>query len=512
MQQELVMFKTLFQGLSRAHTTVKLLDQYEEKKSGGRKRKATVYWQHEDITEKHYSDHLTGECGLGITPVTDAGTCFFGVIDIDDYVWSENRLRNICHRIEQLKFPLMASRSKSGGVRLYAFCEESPAYLMIRYLRVCAATLGFPKAEIFPKTENLVTDRKDVGHAITLPYFGEDSLGFNAEGPISLTEFLRLALSKLCKTTALQNIPGLNLEGIEEFSDGPPCLQALSINGFPEGGRANGLFNVGVYLRLKHSENGPARYLEEYHRKYISPELEPKEVKGLIKSLSKKEYWYRCKEEPIHSVCNRELCLTRKFGVSSGNGESNIQIDSITKLDTKPPLWLFRMNNRSIEMETEDFASLQPFIKICIEHLHLIPNVTATRLKHMIQSAMSKGIEVIEAPPDASLAGQCLLLFHQYLQSKVPAKTKSDIVYGAPWYEDGYVYFRGKDFTDFLDMEHFRKLDCRKVWSVLREYNMLQGGEDKGSVSIRVNDRVVKVRAIKYDKPQFVVQDDLEDF
>lgn len=33
----------------------------------------------------------------------------------------------------------------------------------------------------------------------------------------------------------------------EEIKDGPPCLQALMRQGFPEGTRNNGLFNIGVY-------------------------------------------------------------------------------------------------------------------------------------------------------------------------------------------------------------------------------------------------------------------------
>lgn len=508
MQQEAAIFSRLFRGLCRSFTTVKLLDEYEELEKGGRKRLAEVRWKHKLVKIEQYAQHLTGTNGLGITPVNDEGTCYFGVIDIDEYIWSENRLKNLLNRIGQLQLPLVAGRSKSGGVRLYAFCEESPANIMIQFLKTCAVTLGFGKAEIFPKTANLVAERKDVGHAITLPYFGEDGHAFSLEGPLTLQEFIKLALSKLCKTSDLRKVPGVQLENVAEFSDGPPCLQSLSINGFPEGGRKNALFNIGVYLRLKHADTGPARFLDEYNRKFMRPALDSKEVQDLLKQLPKKDYWYKCKAEPICSACNKDLCLTRKYGIGSGSGESNIKIGAMTKYTTNPPVWLVEINNRSIEMETENFVNMQSFIKICIEQLHIVPNISTIKLRHMLNEALAPGrLQTIEAPSDASLDGQCLNLLHQFLQSKPPGAVKDDLVFGAPWYEDGYVHFRGKDFTDYLDMENFRKLDSRRISLILRRFSIDKGGDGKCSVAFRINERVIKCRRIKYDKPIFAQQE-----
>ena len=508
------MFATLFRGLSRAYTSVELTDVYEDRGAKGRKREAKTFWVHEPVTVEVFERHLTGEMGMGVTPVTDAGTAFFGVIDIDDYVWSEKRISNLCHRIEQFKLPLLPARSKSGGVRLYLFCEESPAKLVIMYLKTCAVMLGFAGVEVFPKTENLVTERGDVGQAISLPYFDGDKTtcsGFGLSGTLPLEKFITSALSMLCTTAALRAIPGLHLENTEEFADGPPCLQGLSINGFPEGSRNNALFNIGVYLKLKHADEGPERYLDEYNLRMMQPPLDSKNVQGLLKSLKKKTYFYKCKQEPICNACNKELCLTRKYGIGSGNGESNIVLGGMTKLNLRPPIWLIEINNRRVQMETDDFTNLQRFITVCIEQLHLVPNVSLGKLRSMLQKSLDN-VQVEDAPVDASLEGQCVTLFQQFLQSRPPAKVKDDIVFGSPWYDEGYVYFRGKDFMDFLDMEKFRQLDSRRVYAILREFNLAQGGESKECAQFRINDRVIRVRCVKYDKPVFTVDETQEDY
>lgn len=515
MKQEAQMFSMLFKGLDRAYQKVTLLDTWEDRGTKGKKRDATVFWIKKQVTVETYERHLNGKQGIGIGTVTDSNTCFFGVIDIDDYTLSDKYSLNLCHRIEQLKLPLIPAKSKSGGLRLYVFCEETPGNIVSNYLRCCASLLAFPKdmkVEFFPSAANIIKEREDYGKGIALPYFNSDKTtcaAFWKEKILTTSEFIKLALSKLCRTTDLKNIPGIDLGNAAEFSDGPPCLQSLSINGFPEGTRDSALYQMGVYLRLKHGDDAPDRYLDEYNDKFLKPPLDSNSVVKAMRSVKSKSYWYKCKEEPFCNSCNKDLCLTRKYGIGSGKGESNIVIGAMTKLDTTPPIWLVEVNNRRIQMETEDFTDIRRFTIICIEKLHIIPNLTLARLKLMVNKSLETATTE-DAPEDASIPGQCLALFHQYLHSKPPAKNKEEVIFGAPWYEEGHVYFRGKDFTDYLEMEKFR-LDSRKVWTILREFNLEKGGS-KDQTTFRINDQVIKVRRIKFDKPNFVVEIEDEDF
>ena len=78
------------------------------------------------------------------------------------------------------------------------------------------------------------------------------------------------------------------------------------------------MFNVGVYLKKSDPENWQTE-IEEYNRKYVHPPLPAQEVLKLIGTLKKKEYNYKCSDEPIKSYCNVAKCRGCKFGVGGGN-------------------------------------------------------------------------------------------------------------------------------------------------------------------------------------------------
>jgi hypothetical protein len=98
--------------------------------------------------------------------------------------------------------------------------------------------------------------------------------------------------------------------------DGPPCLQTLCTQRISEGGRNNGLFNIGVYLRKAYPDSWESEILI-YNAKYLDPPLPLNEVNLVAKQLGKKDYAYKCKDAPICDYCNADVCKTRKFGIEA---------------------------------------------------------------------------------------------------------------------------------------------------------------------------------------------------
>jgi hypothetical protein len=102
------------------------------------------------------------------------------------------------------------------------------------------------------------------------------------------------------------------------FDDGPPCLQTLARSGVAEHqGRNNTLFQIGVYLRKKWPDRWETK-LEEANHLYMQPALPSEEVVGVKRSLAKKDYGYKCADEPMCSVCDKPTCLRRQYGVGGG--------------------------------------------------------------------------------------------------------------------------------------------------------------------------------------------------
>ena len=107
------------------------------------------------------------------------------------------------------------------------------------------------------------------------------------------------------------------LETNDALPEGPPCLQALVQQGFPQGTRNNGLFAIGVYCRKAFPDNWEQE-IETKNTECMDPPLDSKEVQLIVKQVGKKDYNYKCNDQPLSSFCNSALCRTRKHGIGGG--------------------------------------------------------------------------------------------------------------------------------------------------------------------------------------------------
>jgi hypothetical protein len=181
-----------------------------------------------------------------------------------------------------------------------------------------SASLGFASSEIFPKQSEILSERGDTGNFLNMPYFGGDDTtrySLDKNGDVNtLTQFLDYADEVQVPPETLEKFKVIKNEK-QALKDGPPCLQFLVTQGFPQGTRNNGLFSLGIYAKLSDPDNWEDK-LEEYNREYLSPPLGSSEVLTILKQLKTKEYNYKCNDQPICAHCNSGVCKTRKFGIS----------------------------------------------------------------------------------------------------------------------------------------------------------------------------------------------------
>jgi hypothetical protein len=283
-----------------------------------------------------WKQHVDGKRPLGIIPIREDGSARWGCVDIDQY---DINLLDVVKRVEQQKLPLVPCRSKSGGLHLFLFASEpAPAAVMQSALGSVAAALGFADSEIFPKQTTLDAKRGDMGNWAIAPYYGgtfggklKMQHGLKKTGAeqtlaefVSFAEKQRVTPDKLPELQKLRPLPpppkpttprnATTPAPNEPFGDGPPCLQVMAGgDGFPEGGRNNALFHIGVYLRKAHPNEWEDR-LRDDNQKYMRPPLGNKEVDSVIASLDSKKYQYKCKDQPMASHCDANLCRTRLYG------------------------------------------------------------------------------------------------------------------------------------------------------------------------------------------------------
>jgi hypothetical protein len=313
-------FRCLFAGSDRAHGIY-----VAQRTAPGQKAEGTAKTMNGPASTALWERHLdgTGKFNLGVIPLDPAGRCRWGAIDVDQY---DLDLPALARRCRELDLPLLLCRSKSGGAHLYLFLTEpADPRAVVDALRRCAKRLGYPKAEVFPKQTKL--EGRDRGNWLNMPYFGgEDSLRYaldpatgealSTEDFVARAETMRVAEGELPAIGCGAPEP----EGDELLAGAPPCLVALARDGLTEGARNNGLFNFGVFLKKKYPDDWRRR-LEALNRAKLAPPLPSQEVRGIGKSVGRRDYFYKCKDEPIRSVCDRTACLKCAFGVGGGKGD-----------------------------------------------------------------------------------------------------------------------------------------------------------------------------------------------
>jgi len=447
----------LFAGNDRAHGTFQVSNSDAEGKKKGAARVLR-----EQTTIEHWQKHLDGEVGLGIIPIKDNNSCHWGAIDIDEY--------NINHadytkRLEKYNLPAVVCRSKSGGAHIFFFFKkEIPAEDLQPKLTEIAAALGSAGCEVFPKQTHLLVDRGDTGNFLNMPYFAGDRTtryGFDLEGnSLGVEEFIAFATKRVsdpAKFLATKIAPS---KAQELLPDGPPCLQQLCAQGFGEGSRNNSLFSLGVYARLSDPDNWE-QLIAKYNLEYLKPPLGHAEVGTIIKQLQKKDYFYKCEDQPIASFCNKSMCLTRKFGV--GPGQTNNDLSSLTKIDGDPPIWILTVDSKRVELSTEALVTQSQFQRECVSQINKFPITVNGRAWQTRMQMLLDNVTIVEVPPDATHKGEFEDLLFSFCCDRARGETRDDILQGIAVWLEGKVYFQIKDIKKHLSVNNFNHYTSNRV-------------------------------------------------
>ena len=432
----------------------------EEQASGKKKKEGVAQTIRQPVTEELWQNHLAGNKTLGIIPIRSDSTCLWGAIDIDDYSLD---LKTFAIRVYKKNLPLIPFRSKSGGCHLIVFFKTPiKAAIVQSKLGEIAASLGYGRSEVFPKQTRILVEKGDLGNWLNMPYFGGDNgtrYALNDKGKaLKLAELLALAKKTRITLKVFEKIKVVETGGL--LPDGPPCLQALIEQGFPQGTRNNGLFALGVYCRMAFPDNWQQK-LEELNAKCMDPPLESKEVQTIIKQVGKKDYNYKCNDQPIASFCNAAVCRTRTYGIGGGAMPT---MQGLRKLPTDQPVWFLEVNSVTLELTTEQLQIQPKFQKACMDYINYMPpKVNDRAWQTLIQGLLDK-CHVMEKPPEAGIGDQFIELLSTFCaDGRLRANSKEELLLGRPWAgadpnDDDLVkvFFRLRDLEEFLVRNGFK--------------------------------------------------------
>ena len=425
-------FSELFSGNKSCYG----VHQYGENLNNKRKRVGKSWTEKTQVTSALYNDHLNGKRGLGIIPIDEGNKCSFVAIDIDIYE-EQSYISKICTIINKYNLPISPFLSKSSGVHLYLFFKRTiSAKKAIEKGHQVARLFDMPY-ELFPKQASLGSGAK--GNWINLPYYGgfqggKLGRGVDIETEASLDIRTALAIAQENKTSISE------LDSFIDalpFSDGPPCLQRISILGGPvEGGRNTFLFNSGIYFKQK----DPAELDQALYELNdgLNSSVDSTELKTVISSLSKKDYLYTCDKEPICSVCDKSACLDKKYGVGfrSESLDSEIELGVLTVLvgQGKSYTWEVRKSSQRALLHFnshKDLLTQDVFVEeILKEFNYKVSKLKTDKWDRLLNSALSDAvIEEVNVDDDYTKQGQLLKVVLKYFSTSATASV-DDVLQG----------------------------------------------------------------------------------
>lgn len=487
-------FKAIFAGLETAYGQTKMKDELSE----NGKHEAKSFTKKEIVTDLLWQKHLNGdEPALGIVPIREDNKCKWGCIDIDTYPFDH---KEFIKKIRDKDLPLILFRSKSGGAHVFLFTKEFvAASLMRERLKKIAGCLGYAKVEVFPKQDYIRADRGDTGSFLNVPYHGNNKTiryAFDDNGePLKIEDFFNLYDKYSLTEKELFNLKIDESNNTDEFLKGaPPCLQTILKDGMPEGGRNDMMYNIGVYLKKRFPNEWQTK-MYVYNEQYMKPPLQHIEITKSIESVGKKDYRYKCKQEPIVSFCNSKTCSKREFGV--GDDVPAPEITGISKYPSDPPIYFVNIDGLSVEVDNITLHDPEKFSVACMDQI-LKPMLPVGKIvwRKILIKLFSKLTE-LDAPESSKTDVQIKDLLADFI-NKAPGKKIDDLKRGLPFTENDVTHFKFTDLWKYLQRSKSWSLPKQRTLKLIDE--LFEAKEEMIKID-KKSVRAIKMPTIKLDKP-----------
>ena len=363
--------------------------------------------------------------------------------------------------------------------------------------------LGYAGSEIFPKQTEILVERGDTGNFLNLPYHGGIRglrYTFEAGGNAASLESFYSIYDEWSQTREqIESIVVKKAEVVEIFPDGPPCLNQLAKEGFGEGSRNNALFNLAVYRKQADSDNWEDKVMED-NQKYMTPPLSFQEVKQLMGSIGKRGYdKYRCKDQPICGVCNAAKCRTKKFGVGFTDEQMPL-LETLTKINSNPPQWFLTVDERRVELKTEQLHNPNLFAIAVLEQANVVsPIPKAADWREIYVKPLMNNLQEIEPLESLDPVNQIINLLYDFTVNRPQARTKEDILRKMSWTDEGHTYFRLDDFYMFCKKNSW-EIDKTKTANLIKTLKDIFVAEERPVIKDQ-QPRLIKIKAMKKEKP-----------
>ena len=447
------------------------------------KIKPKYTWAKESIQPIHYQQHLDGKISIGIQPCTKEGKTSFGCIDVDPKNYKEFNIPILLSYIEKYNLPLVPCRSKSGGLHIYLFLKEE---ISAQQIRDALLTLLLPlelkrTTELYPKQVELIPDEDGnlSGNFINLPYFNKNETNRYAidknNTQLSLEQFIKIvyerqltpqqlgALVIRCEEEVLKG-------GDPEFQDGPPCLQRISKTKLGDG-RDRFMYNYMVFAKKKYKEKWPDKVNEA--NKYFKIPWSLKEINDKIKHWSKDTAGHTCNDEILEPKCMKHICVKRTYGVASDATSVFPLISGLQIIHYTTPRLRFMVekpDGKPVQCEATDPTAMttqKKLLDLIWLQAHFYPDPLPPKQYRVFLNQVIKNPTVIHPAQGTQDKDQLYQHLYTFCVNSAQADSKTDILGGLCWTDNGYHYFLFSAFFETLPQRW--KMDSKDTGILMKQ-------------------------------------------
>ena len=215
-----------------------------------------------------------------------------------------------------------------------------------------------------------------------------------------------------------------------EHADSPPCVQTLLSRPI-ETYRNESLFAIGVYYRKRWPEEWRDMLADtNLDRDQLIESLPTSEVRKIADSIRKKDYGYRCAQQPCRDLCDRDACLKRKYGITPEEAQLDniLNVQQLIKIDTRPATYYLIIDGHKIMVDSvELLLSPQRLRALLVENNDVFIPPIPKKDHEIMMHRLFETMETIEAPEEAGEYGQLVEAIQQYFD-----RTPLDVDYSDP--------------------------------------------------------------------------------
>ena len=461
-------FRNIFKGLDERFGYH--IADYEE---GDGKKSGTSKTSNYGHTLEMWKAHLEGKKfqvktnsgfiqadSLGLCPINKNSKCTWGAIDLDNYKPS---IPELFKKLKSLNVPVIAFRSKSGGIHLYLFLtEEVPALLMREKLHSIKNIFGVEQPDkIFPVQKYLNLEKGSAGSWINLPYYNaaktERYMIKENGDPATLEEFFETYQKSKITPAQLKKLKSNIDEGEsgDWFKEGPPCMQSLAKFGVEKKVRNETLLDMTRYIKLRYPEKWRDK-AGEYNKKIFIPPMDYTEVNTVIGSREKKDYPYRCNSDWLKPHCDRAKCMLRKFGVGNAKGGNNVVLGPLSYVKSIPKIWYLGFGGDEVKLYSKELVRQELAREAATEQTGKTPPRTKN-WDEQIRLLQEKATDM-DAPEESLPMYKLKQYIRTFCFNMRRTEDRAQLLFGKPFVDtkENKIHFQFDAFYTFLDTKKWK--------------------------------------------------------